>query len=261
MLRQKLARDGVAFGTMVVEFFAPGIAQIAKNAGAEFVLYDMEHAGAGIETIKEQCAYCRGLDIAPLVRVPTTEYDFIARALDVGAHGVMVPMVDTAEQAAFIAACAHYPPVGRRGAGFGMAHDEYKPGSPIDKMRVAHDRTLTIVQIETATGLANVDAIAATPGVDVLWLGHFDLTNFMGIPGQFQHPQYIAGIRRIAAAASKHGKVAAFLAFDERWADEYWGYGFRMFAYGLDSALLQTALTGGLAHLRSLSANKSGSTP
>jgi len=252
MLRTDLARDGCAFGAAVFEFFAPGIAQLCKAAGAQFVLYDMEHTGAGIETIKAQCAHCRGLDIAPLVRVPATEYQFIARVLDVGAHAVMVPMVDTAEQAAFIAACAHYPPQGRRGAGFGMAHDDYLAGDPVDKMHRAHQRTLTIVQIETVAGLANVDAIAATPGVDVLWLGHFDLTNFMGIPGQFHHPEYVAGVKRIATAAQRHGKTAAFLAFDDRWADEYWAYGFRMFAYGLDSALFQRALAGGLAHLRGL---------
>jgi len=252
MLKQQLARDGRAFGAAVFEFFAPGIAQIAKSAGAQFVLYDMEHSGAGIETIKAQCSYCRGLDIAPLVRVPATEYDFIANVLDSGAHGVMVPMVDTAEQAAFIAASTHYPPQGRRGAGFGMAHDDYLGGSPLDKIRAAHERTLTIVQIETVKGLENVEAIAATPGVDVLWLGHFDLTNFMGIPGQFQHPDYVAGVKRIAASAARHGKTAAFLAFDNRWSDEYWGYGFRMFAYGLDSALFQRELASGLTHLKSL---------
>jgi 2-dehydro-3-deoxyglucarate aldolase/4-hydroxy-2-oxoheptanedioate aldolase len=252
MLKQKLARDGHAFGAAVFEFFTPGVAQIAKAAGAEFVFYDMEHSGAGIETIKAQCAYCRGLDVAPLVRVPATEYDFIANVLDAGAHGVMVPMVDTAEQAAFIAACAHYPPQGRRGSGFGMAHDDYQPGNPVDKMRAAHERTLTIVQIETVSGLENVEAIAATPGVDVLWLGHFDLSNFMGIPAQFQHPEFVAGVKRIAAAAAKHGKIAAFLALDEAWSVEYWGYGYRMFAYGLDSALLQRELARGLAHLKSL---------
>ena len=252
MLKQKLARDGHAFGAAVFEFFAPGIAQISKVAGAEFVLYDMEHSGAGIETIKAQCAHCRGLDIAPLVRVPAAEYDLIANVLDAGAHGVMVPMVDSAEQAAFIAASTHYPPVGRRGAGFGMAHDDYQPGDLVSKIRNAHERTLTIVQIETVGGLNEVEAIAATPGVDVLWLGHFDLSNFMGIPGQFQHPDFIAAVKRIAAAAQKCGKIAAFLAMDDRWSDEYWGYGYRMFAYGLDSALFQRALGSGLSHLRDL---------
>ena len=252
MLRQKLMRDGHAFGAMVFEFLVPGIAQLSKNAGAEFVLYDMEHSGIGIESIKAQCAYCKGLDLTPLVRVPTTEYDQIATVLDAGAHGIMVPMVDSAEQAAFIAACTHYPPQGRRGAGFLMAHDDYKPGDPVAKIRHANERTLTIVQIETVGGLNSVEAIAATPGVDVLWLGHFDLSNFMGIPGQFQHPDFVAAVKRIAAAATKHGKIAAYLAFDDSLASEYWSYGFRMFAFGLDSILYQSGLTAGLAHLRGL---------
>lgn len=254
MLKQKLKANGHSFGAMVFEFLVPGIAQLSKNAGAEFVLYDMEHSGIGIESIKAQCAYCRGLDLAPLVRVPTTEYDQIATILDAGAHGIMVPMVDTAEQAAFIAACTHYAPVGRRGAGFLMAHDDYKPGDPVAKIRAANERTLTICQIETVGGLENVDAIAATPGVDVLWLGHFDLSNFMGIPGQFQHPEFIAAVKRIAAAATRHGKVAAYLAFDESLSAEYWSYGYRMFAYGLDSILYQTGLGAGLSHLRGLAA-------
>ena len=82
LLKQQLAREGRAFGAAVFEFFAPGIAQIAKAAGAEFILYDMEHSGAGIDTIKAQISYCRGLDVAPIVRVPGTEYDFIANVLD-----------------------------------------------------------------------------------------------------------------------------------------------------------------------------------
>ena len=252
MLRQKLLRDGQAFGAMVFEFFTPGIAQLSKNAGADFVLYDMEHSGVGIDYIKAQCAYCRGLGLAPLVRVPTTEYDQIATVLDAGAHGIMVPMIDSAEQAAFIAACTHYPPQGRRGAGFLMAHDDYLPGDPVAKIRHANERTLTIAQIETVGGLASVDAIAATPGIDVLWLGHFDLSNFMGIPGQFQHPEFVAAVKRIAAAAAKHGKIAAYLAFDDSLSDEYWSYGYRMFAFGLDSILYQDGLTAGLQHLRGL---------
>ena len=93
-IKQRLSDGGSALGTMVFEFFTPGMAQIAAAAGAEFVLYDMEHSGAGIDTIKAQMAACRGLDIVPMVRVPTTQYHFIARCLDAGAMGIMVPMVE-----------------------------------------------------------------------------------------------------------------------------------------------------------------------
>jgi len=249
-LKARLAAGGNGYGAMAFEFFSPGLPQICCNAGAEFLLYDMEHTGLSLETLKVQVALCRGLDLVPMVRVPRGEYHFIARALDVGALGVMVPMVGTAEEAASIVACTRYPPEGRRGAAFGFAHDDYGGGDVTQKIASIHARTLVIAQIETAEGLANVEAIAAVPGVDALWLGHFDLTNFMGIPGQFGHPDYLAAVRRIVAACNAHGKAAAFLATDDDWAREYKAYGFRLLAYGIDQALYTNALRHGLDLLR-----------
>jgi 2-keto-3-deoxy-L-rhamnonate aldolase RhmA len=249
-VKSALAAGQRCYGAMVFEFFSPGLPQICKNAGAQFVLFDMEHTGLGFETLKTQFALCRGLDIVPMVRVPRGEYHFIARALDVGAMGVMVPMVGSAEEAAHIVSCTRYPPLGRRGAAFGFAHDDYTDGGVRDKIGALHARTMVIPQIETAEGLANVEAIAALPGVDALWLGHFDLTNFLGIPGDFQHPRFIAAVDRIIAACEAAGKAAAFIATDETWGREYASRGFRLFAYGLDQLMLQTALKHGLDLLR-----------
>lgn len=249
-VKTRLAAGGRAYGAMIFEFFAPGIPQICRNAGAEFILYDMEHTGLSFETLKMQVALCRGLDLVPMVRVPRGEYHFIARALDVGVLGVMVPMVGSAEEAAHIVSCTRYPPVGRRGAAFGFAHDEYQGGDVVAKMAASNARTMVIPQIETVAGLANVEAIAAVPGVDALWIGHFDLTNFMGIPGAFQHPDYLSAVKRIVAACEASGKTAAFLATDDAWAREYKAYGFRLFAYGVDQAMLQASLQHGLDLLR-----------
>jgi 2-keto-3-deoxy-L-rhamnonate aldolase RhmA len=241
-VKQNLAAGKAALGSMVFEFFTPGIARICANAGAEFVMYCMEHTGVGFETLKPQFAMCRALGVVPLVRVPTTEYHFVARALDVGALGVMVPLVDTAEQAARIVSFTRYPPQGRRGAAFGFAHDDYQGGDVVEKMRAIHERTLVICMIETRAGLENVEAIAAVDGVDVIWLGHFDLTNFLGIPGQFSHPQYRDAVKRIAAAAKKHGKSAGYMAASAELGREYLGHGYRMIATGTDQALLQNAI-------------------
>jgi 2-dehydro-3-deoxyglucarate aldolase/4-hydroxy-2-oxoheptanedioate aldolase len=235
---------------MIFEFFTPGIAQICKAAGAEFMLYDMEHTAISTETLRQQFALCRGLGIVPMVRVPTTEYDFIARMLDVGAMGIMVPMVDTAEQAAFIASCCKYPPVGRRGAAFGVGHDDFTGGSVLDKMKAGNERTLVICQIETAVGAENCDAIAAVPGVDVLWLGHFDLTNFMGIPAQFDNPRYLKAVDDVVAACDRHGKTPAFMAADQKWMKDYLAKGFRLMAYGVDIGIFQTALAQGIDFMR-----------
>ena len=250
--KDRLKRGELLCGTMVFEFFTPGIAQIARAAGADFILYDMEHSGAGVETMKAQFAHCRGLPIAPLVRVPVNEYDFIARVLDAGAHGVIVPMVDSVDDAARAVRSMQYPPAGRRGSAFGMAHDDYLPGAPVDKIAAARAKTVLIALIETPGGVAAADDIAALPGVDMLWLGHFDLTNFMGIPGQFEHPEYLAAVDRIVAAARRHGKPAGFLALDDDWARRYHAKGFRVLACGLDTQLLQGALRRGIDFLRSL---------
>ena len=249
-VKAALAAGGRAYGAMVFEMFTPGLPQILRNAGADYVLYDMEHTGLGFETLKTQFALCRGLDLVPMVRVPRGEYHFIARALDIGALGVMVPMVGTAEEAAHIVSCTRYPPQGRRGAAFGFAHDDYQGGDVAAKMAAIHARTMVIAQIETAEGLANVEAIAATDGVDALWLGHFDLTNFMGIPGQFGHPDYVAAVKRIATACEANGKAAAYLATDEALAREYIGKGYRLLGYGIDQLLLQSALANGMAAMR-----------
>jgi 2-dehydro-3-deoxyglucarate aldolase/4-hydroxy-2-oxoheptanedioate aldolase len=206
-------------------------------------MYCMEHTGTGFETLKPQFALCRALGVAPLVRVPATEYHFVARALDCGALGVMVPLVDTAEQAERIVSFTRYPPKGRRGAAFGFAHDDYRAGDVVEKMREIHGRTLVICMIETRAGLENVEAIAAVDGVDVLWLGHFDLTNFLGIPAQFSHPQYRDAVKRIAAAAARHGKSAGYMASSAELGREYLGHGYRMIATGTDQALLQNSLS------------------
>ena len=250
-VKKSLAAGGRAFGSMVFEFFTPGMPRILANAGAEFALYCMEHTGTGFEALKPQFSLCRALGVVPLVRVPGTEYYFIARDLDCGALGVMVPLVDDAEQARFIVSCTRYPPEGRRGAAFGFAHDDYQGGDVIEKMRMIHARTLVIAMIETARGLQNVEAIAAVPGIDVLWLGHFDLTNFLAIPGNFSHPRYRDAVKRIVAAAQKNGKAAGYMAADEALGSEYLGHGFRMIATGTDQGMLQAAIQRNIGAWRS----------
>ena len=249
-LKARTLAGETVLGALVFEFFSPGMPQVLKAADCEFVLFDMEHSGLGFETLKLLFAACRGIGLSPMVRVPRSEYHFLARALDVGAHGVMVPMVESAEEARRIVEATHYPPQGRRGAAFGIAQDDYRGGDVKAKVAELNERTLVIAQIESERGLAEVEAIAATPGIDVLWLGHFDLTNFLGIPGDFEHPQYLAAIDSIVAAARRHGKGLGFMAADAQWARRYRDLGFNMIAAGLDQALLQAAIRATLAPLR-----------
>jgi 2-dehydro-3-deoxyglucarate aldolase/4-hydroxy-2-oxoheptanedioate aldolase len=232
----------VVAGAMVFEFFTPGISRILANAGARFAIYDMEHTGMGYETLKWLFATSGGLNMESMVRVPTGGYTWIARALDLGARGVMVPMVETLSQAEELVRACRYPPAGRRGAAFGFAQCDYLGGSVVEKMHDYHARTLLIAQIETERGLQNVEEIASVDGVDVLWVGHFDLSNFMGIPGQFDHPDFLAAMQHVAQVAKKHGKVAGFMATDKPWIERAKSMGYTMLAAGTDTGLLQQAL-------------------
>lgn len=251
-LKKKIARGELAAGTMALDFHVPGLPAMAAASGADFIVFDMEHTGAGFETMKMLCAACRGLPLAPVIRIPTAEYSLVARALDVGAHGVMVPMIDTVEQAKLVAASAYYPPVGRRGGALGIAHDDYMPGDPVEKLARARERTFVIAQIESPTGVANAEAIAAVPGIDVLWVGHFDLSNFMGIPAQFDHPDFEAALAHVGRSAKAAGKAAGLMAANIEWAKRVRALGYSVIAQGVDHALYQNALRDELQQLRAL---------
>jgi 2-keto-3-deoxy-L-rhamnonate aldolase RhmA len=255
-VKRKLAQGGTPLGTMVFEFSTPGIARIAAAAGAEFAVFDMEHTGWSVETVRMLMATSRSTDLVPIVRVPATEYHFIARVLDMGAMGLMFPMVESEEQARSIVNSAKYPPVGRRGAAFGIAHDDYQGGDVLAKIRSANEEQLLIAQIETAAGLENVEAIAAVDGIDVLWIGQFDLTNSLGIPAQFDHPQFQQAVDRVLAACAKHGKTAGYMALSIAEADDMLSRGFRCLAYGGDLWLYQQTLQQGLETIRRESLSK-----
>ena len=249
-VKQTLQAGGVSIGTFVFEFNTSGIGRLAADAGAEFAFFDMEHTGWSVETIRTLIATTLVTDLVPLVRVPATEYHFIARVLDVGAMGIMAPMVESAAQAATLVASAKYPPVGRRGAAFGVAHDGYSRGDIVEKMTSANREVLLIALIETAAGVRNVNEIAAIDGIDVLWLGHYDLTNSLGIPGQFDHPLFKEAVGEIVAAGRRHGKALGFMASDVEQGRAYLDQGFRMIAYGGDLWLYQTALREGIVALK-----------
>ena len=249
-VKQKLLAGQRSLGTMLFEFATTGIARIAAQAGAEFVVCDMEHTGWSVETIKMLIATSRAASLAPFVRVPATEYHFIARVLDMGAQGVMCPMVESAEQARRMVASAKYPPQGRRGAAFGIAHDDYSGGNLVEKVESANRESLLIAQIETAAGVENVEAIAAVEGIDVLWIGQYDLSLSLGTPGQFTHPKMEDATARVLAACRKHDKAAGIMPTDVANGKTLLGQGFRIMAYSGDLWIYQAALRRGLTELR-----------
>ena len=249
-VKQTVKSGGLAIGTMMFEFNTTGIGRIAANAGAEFAVYDMEHTGWELETIRMLIATTPRPGLVPIVRIPTTQYHFVSRVLDMGAMGVMAPMVESADEARLLVQSAKYPPTGRRGAAFGIAHDDYGIGTIPEVVRSSNAESLLIVQIETAKGLQNLDEIATVPEIDVLWIGLYDLANSLGLPGQMDHPQIQTAIDRVLAVCRAQNKVPAVLVTSIDEGRAQLARGFRLVAFGGDVWIYQTALKEGLAALR-----------
>ena len=242
-VRERLRAGGNAFGVMAFEFFTPGLAPVLAAAGAEFVILDMEHSGISIETIKAQIAYAHGAGIVPLVRVPSCIYHLIAPVLDAGALGIMAPLIETREQAEALVAACRYRPQGQRGLGFSISHDRYTGGSARAKMQAANEAILTIALIESARGVENAESILATPGLDLGWLGHYDLSDSLGCAERFTDPRFLAAERRLLELAQVAGRPMGFVAPTGHAAQLALQRGFRCICIGHEVAVLRNALT------------------
>src|SRR5262249_39474393 len=207
--RAAVADGRIPVGHLLWEFGTRGIAQIVDAAGVDFVLLDMEHSAFDGERIADLIGWFAATHVAPIVPVPQRLYHFLARAMDAGALGAMVANVENAEQAREVVNAVKYAPEGRRGVGLGSAHTGYVTVDPVTYMREANMNTTVICMIESPGGVDHVYAIAETPGVDVLSVGHFDLTQTMGIPAQFGHSAFQEALRKVVAAAQRAGKIAA----------------------------------------------------
>ena len=248
--RQVVKEGRIPLGTMVWEFGTRGMPKILEAADLDFVLIDMEHSTFDGERVADLLAFFKATPIAPFVRVPQPLYHFLARAMDAGALGVMVANVETPEQAREIVGAVKYAPMGHRGVGLGSAHTDYVVPDPASYFREANENTTVIAMIESPRGVANAEAIAATPGVDVLWVGHFDLTQAMGIPAQFHHADFLAAIQKVIAATRKHNKVAGINPSVPEQAEEWIAAGFTAISWGNDVTVYRNALTPAIQSLR-----------
>ena len=213
-------------------------AEIIGRAGFDWVLIDLEH-GAGDEAIMyNQLQVLGGLDTTPIVRIDDITRPNVQHILDAGASGIMFPQIQTEKDAEAAVKMMYYPPRGTRGTaravramGFGRTADAYV--ADLDKT------VLGIVQIETVSALKHIDAIAAVEGVDVLFVGPFDLTTALGIFGQLDHLLYQHAIRDVSVAAKKHGKATGVLLRDPKEYHMYYDLGYRFLACGADGAFVR----------------------
>ena len=228
---------------------SPLSAEIAGRSGFDWLMLDQEHGPGSEETLLQQLHAVSASTATTIVRIAHNEPACFKRVLDLGAGGVMVPYVNSAEEARAAVASVRYPPHGLRGvskfnraAGFGKDFDDYYAHS--------HERLVTMAQIETPESLTHLDAIASVDGVDVLFIGPLDLTTNMGIQGQFENPLFVEARRAVATAARKAGKAAGILATGASQIPVLREEGFSVMAFGSDGGAVATGLSQSLAAMR-----------
>jgi 4-hydroxy-2-oxoheptanedioate aldolase len=216
------------------------ITEIAAGSGLDWLLLDMEHSATSLESVLTQLQVAAAYPVTPVVRVPWNDPVSIKRVLDLGAQNLIVPMVSTADEARAAVAATRYPPQGVRGVGSALARSARWNRVDGYLAEAAEHVSLT-VQIETTAGVDNAAAIAAVEGVDAVFVGPSDLSASMGLLGQQSHPDVVAAVHRVFAAAADAGTPVGVNAFDPAVAEAYLDAGADFVAVGADVALLARA--------------------
>ncbi|MCB2053897.1 MAG: hypothetical protein KDE35_06600 [Geminicoccaceae bacterium] len=249
-LKQLTRTLDLRLGHYVGEFVTPGIGYMLKEAGCEYCFLDTEHSGMGFDVLNRTLRFMEAASMPTMVRVPSSRYDHIARALDVGAQGIVIPMLGSLEQARSVIASMKYTPAGRRGVAPGLGNDRYRIRPVTEMLRESNEQTVFVALIETAEGVAQVDEIAALPEIDVLHVGHFDMSCSLGIPGAFDDRRFLDAMARVVAAGRKHGKALGRMVSTPEEGIAMAAEGWNMICYGGDVWLYQTALRQGLDAIR-----------
>ena len=248
-LLSQFRAGAVPIGHMIWEFGTRGIARLTELAGLDFVLLDTEHGAFSPDQIADLVAWYRATSVTPIVRVPQLAFAMIPRTLDTGAQGIMMPNVMNADMANQVVQAAKYAPEGRRGLGLGGSVTAYESGDFKEQTGSINAQTSIICQIESREALEELDAIASVPGVDVLWVGQADLSQSMGIPGEFDNPEFLEALREVVDCSARHGLGAGIQPGSLAQCKAWMNLGFNVVSFSVDTALYTDALSNARADI------------
>ncbi|MGG5819724.1 HpcH/HpaI aldolase family protein [Falsiroseomonas sp. HW251] len=252
-VRLRLAEGGLALGFGVHHLRGGAVGMIAAATGYDWLFTDMEHGAMGVEQASQICIAALSQGITPLVRVCRDALHEGTRCLDNGAMGIVVPHVNTADDARAVAAAYRFPPFGRRSRGAPPFAHRLQAVGHAEAQAEMNREILVICMIETPEAVENAEEIAREPGVDILFFGTSDLTAMMGIPGEVGHPQVRLAYERVGAACARHGKVMGMGGvYDETAAAEYIRLGARFVLGGGDHGFVMAAAGARAKFLRGL---------
>ena len=230
----------------------PAIAEIMVKAGYEWLAVDLEHSAISIREAEDLIRIIDLAGVIPLVRLTSNNHDQIKRVMDAGAGGVIVPMVNSPEQAQQAIEAVKYPPNGKRGIGLARAQGY---GAKFQKyLEWQKENTIVIVQIEHIDAVNNIDAIFSVDGVDGFIIGPYDLSGSLGIPGQFDHPDYIAAVDKINVEAKKMNVMSGIHIIEPNpeLLKQRIKEGYRFIAYSLDVRMLDVSCRAGIECIKQL---------
>ena len=249
--REALDAGRLSLGFTVRMVRSVEIAPAMAAVGYDWLFLDCEHGTLSLDAAAQISVAALSAGIAPIVRVPNGAYSMATRMLDNGALGIVVPHVDTAEEAREVVEKLKYPPIGHRSMGGIGPHYGLRALSVGDAAVALNAANLTVVMLETPRAIENADAIAAVPGVDVLLIGSNDLCAEMGIPGQFTHERLAAAYARTVAACRAHGKHPGMGGiYNEEIMATYIAAGARFILSGQDGSFMTAGATGRATALR-----------
>ena len=221
MLKKKLRKGQVCFGTFIR--LGPAAVEILGHAGWDFVVIDMEHGVFDFTNVEHMVRAARCAGITSLVRVPEPTPSYIMRVVDAGAEGVQIPQVDSAQMARLVSQAARYFPEGKRGLCSYVRAAGYSAIRPDVHMATSNDELLTVVHIEGEAAASQIKDIVETPGIDVIFLGPWDLSQSLGVPGKTKDPRVIEVMEKVIAACKKKGIISGTFVREvgdaKRWID------------------------------------------
>jgi len=252
-LRDALRGDALVLCLALLNSRTPDVPAIAAAAGYDAVYVDLEHTSTSLETAAMLCAGAAGAGIAGLVRVPSHDASIIARVLDSGATGIIVPHVNSANEAEAVVKSARFPPIGHRSISGPNAVSGYQPRTPKELTELLERHTVVAVMVETPAAVTAANAIAAVDGVDMILLGPSDLTAEMGIHGQYENEHFHRAVDSVAAACREHGVALGVAGIKSvELLKQFVGLGLQFISAGTDVGMMTEAATARARVLREL---------
>ncbi len=237
--KHQLAAGKLALGMGLRQARTVDIAGIGKTCGFDWLFIDMEHSSLDVDTAAQIANAALPVGITPIVRVPGKEHHHASRLLDSGAQGIVVPHVDTVEEARRAVSYCKYPPIGHRSVMGAAPQFAFQSVAVGEATKIVNAETLVVVMLETPKAIDSADAIAAVPGLDVILIGTNDLCAEMGIPGQFEDPKVVEAYRNVIAACRKHGVHPGMGGvYEPKLMEKFIGLGMRFILSGSDLSFL-----------------------